>query len=462
MSAPDAGPWMATLDALSAWTLPVDGWIVAIGILASAACAVPGTMLAVRRESMLGDALSHAVLPGIAAAFLLSGTRNAAWMGIGALAAGAALGIGVDVLHRRLRVERGTALGVAYTVLFALGLVVMVRAADTVDLDPSCVLFGALELAPLDDVMVAGWRVPSAVPTLAVTVLLNVVLAATFWRSMVASSADPSYAAASAARPGIAAAVVWTMSAATAVACFQSVGSIMVVALLAVPAATARLLTDRLAVMVPMAFVVGAVGAVLGHVLATAGPAALGLGTLGIRECSTAGAIGVSLGALFVGAALLAPERGALVRLVRRVRHGFSVAREDAIGLAWRDEEDGAGPSAVSALAARVSRASGAARPVAWLAVRRAVAHGELAIDREGRAGLTAQGRARARDLVRSHRLWEAFLQTALGLPADHVHPTAMRLEHLTDDPMRSRLRTAGAEHGHRDPHGRPIPPAQD
>jgi manganese/zinc/iron transport system permease protein len=99
---------------------------------------------------------------------------------------------------------------------------------------------------------------------------------------------------------------------------------------------------------------------------------------------------------------------------------------------------------------------------VAWLAVRRAVAHGELAIDREGRAGLTAQGRARARDLVRSHRLWEAFLQTALGLPADHVHPTAMRLEHLTDDPMRSRLRTAGAEHGHRDPHGRPIPPAQD
>lgn len=459
MSAIDAGPWAAVGHALSAWTLPVDGWIVAIGILASAACAIPGTMLAVRRESMLGDALSHAVLPGIAAAFLLSGTRSAAWMGVGALAAGAALGLGVDVLHRRLRVERGTALGVAYTVMFALGLVVMVRAADAVDLDPSCVLFGSLELAPLDDVRLGGWRIPAAVPTLAVTALLNAVLATAFRRSLVASSADPSFAAASGARPGLAAAVVWTMSAASAVACFQSVGSIMVVALLAVPAATARLLTDRISMMAPLAFAIGALGAVLGHGLATAGPAALGLGAIGIRECSTAGAIGVSLGAMFVAAAFLAPERGALVRLVRRVRHGFVVAREDAIGLAWRDEEDGIAPTTVADLAARVSRASGTSRPAAWLAVRRAIAHGELAVDSGGGAALTPAGRARARDLVRSHRLWEAFLQTTLGLPADHVHPTAMRLEHLTDDPMRSRLRAAATD-DERDPHGRRIPPA--
>jgi manganese/zinc/iron transport system permease protein len=290
----------AALEALGAWTPEVDGWIVAIGALASVACAVPGALLVARRQSMAADGIAHAVLPGIAAAFLLSGTRDVAWMAGGAAAAAAAMAAGSAILERRLRVERDAALGIAYTVLFALGLVLVVRAADSVDVDPSCVLFGAIELAPLDRAGFAGAELPRAALAAGAVACLNALVAAVAWRPILASSFDRGFAGAAGARPVACDALVGAMATATCVACFEALGSVIVVGMLVVPACAARLVTARLGAMVAFAAAFGGVAAAAGHVAACTAAPLMGLEPAGVRELSTAGCIAASLGACFV------------------------------------------------------------------------------------------------------------------------------------------------------------------
>jgi manganese/zinc/iron transport system permease protein len=293
----------AAIEALRAWTPEVDGWIIAIGALAAIACAVPGTLLVARRQSMAADGIAHAVLPGIAGAFLLSGTRDLAWMAGGAAVAAVAMSAGSAYLERTLRVERDAALGIAYTVLFALGLALVVRAADGVDIDPSCVLFGAIEFAPLDRVQAGGHEVPRAAIVIAAAAAANVAVAALAWRPILASSFDRSFACAAGARPAACDAVVGAMATATCVACFESLGSVIVVGMLVVPACAARLACVRLVPMAMLAATIGCCATALGHVAACVAAPIAGLDAAGVRELSTAGCVAASLGACFAGVA---------------------------------------------------------------------------------------------------------------------------------------------------------------
>ena len=287
------------------WTMAVDGWIVAIGVLAALACSVPGALMVARRESMLADALSHGVLPGLAAAFLVTGTRSAPAMTAGALVAAVVLSAGWRTIAAACRVERGAALGIAYTVMFAAGVVLLVQAADRVDLDPSCVLFGSLELAPLDDADVLGIRVPFPAAALAIVAAVNALLAVLLWPMLVADSFDRDFARVTVPRRWIAPVAVSAMSAVTCVACFEAVGSILVVAMLVTPAVIARLLSASLRAIVALSAAAGTVAAILGHIAATSLPGALGLGEAGIRDLSTAGSIAVVLGILLAATVLV-------------------------------------------------------------------------------------------------------------------------------------------------------------
>src|SRR5690606_16328487 len=137
------------------WT-SYDWWIVATGALSAMACASLGCFLVLRRMSMMGDAISHTVLPGLAIGFLVSGSRDPLPMFVGACAAGL-LTVGlVHAIHRFGDLDEGASMGVVFTTLFAIGLILIRRAADHVDLDPGCVLYGAVELAPLDVWVVFG------------------------------------------------------------------------------------------------------------------------------------------------------------------------------------------------------------------------------------------------------------------------------------------------------------------
>jgi manganese/zinc/iron transport system permease protein len=291
------------MSGLAEWTWAVDGWIVAIGALAGLACSIPGSWLVVRRESMMADALSHAVLPGIAVAFLVTGSRSAGWMLAGAMAAAAALAALSVWLRAVGRLERGAALGVAYTTLFAVGVLLASGAARSVDIDPSCVLFGSLEVAPLDSVPIGGAHVPRAALLLCAVFAANATLSALLWRPILAASFDRAHAAAAGVRAGAVDMTVMAMAAATCVACFEAIGSILVIAMMVTPAVTARLCCSSVRMMAVIAAAIGAIGALLGHTVATTAPALAGLSAWGISDASTSGSIAVSLGGMLVMAA---------------------------------------------------------------------------------------------------------------------------------------------------------------
>lgn len=450
---------MSALPSLDEWTFAVDGWIIIIAALCACACAVPGSFLVVRRSSMMADAVSHAVLPGIAAGFFLSGTRDPIWMLLGATGAGLLVAVGSGWLARTARMDTGAALGICFTGMFALGLLLIVRVADTVDLDPSCVLYGAVELAPLDSVKL-GWfnaDVPRAAIVLAIVAVLNALAGVVLWKQLKLSAFDGALAQTLGCRPRLMESIVLAMAAATCVAAFESVGSILVVAMMIIPAATARLWSDRLSGVILGALVIGAIGAVLGHWVATGLAPSL---VEGGRDASSAGSIAATLGGIFALSMLVSPKRGVLVRLVHRWQLTLRIAREDALGLLWRLEEDqrGVTPNELRAVLRRATELPDWLARVAIGGLRRG---GRVKLGASG-IELTQLGRSEGTALVRSHRLWEIYLSDRLALARDHVHPTAMQLEHITDAKLREQLASeeSAARHGAAlsDPHGRAVP----
>ena len=125
------------------WT-SFDSWIVVTGALCAMACALPGCFLVLRKMSMMGDAISHAVLPGLATAFIVTGSRASLTMFLGAAIVGVLTAVFTQWISRFGNVDRGAAMGIVFTTLFALGLVLIRSAADHVDLDPGCVLYLSL------------------------------------------------------------------------------------------------------------------------------------------------------------------------------------------------------------------------------------------------------------------------------------------------------------------------------
>ncbi len=308
--------------------LAMDTWIVAIGALCAVACALPGCFLVLRKMSMMGDAISHAVLPGLAIAFLVTGSRASFGMFVGAAVVGVLTAVFTQWISQWGNVDRGASMGIVFTTLFALGLLLIVQAADHVDLDPSCVLYGAIELTPLDTVgsFTVGStliEVPRAFVVLAIVALVNFLLIILFFKEFRLSAFDPELGSSQGIPAGLMHYLLMTMVAVTTVASFEAVGSIIVIAMLIVPAAIAHLLTDRLGWMVAISCVVGVLAAGLGHLMALTVP-----GWFGFVDTNTSGMMAVALGLFFLAAMVLAPRYGLLGKALSRQR----VRKKDGSG----------------------------------------------------------------------------------------------------------------------------------
>ncbi len=417
----------------SGWPVidPLHAWNIATAMVVAAGCGLVGSLLVVRRMSLLGDAISHAVLPGIVLAVIAGGRPGGGLVMLGAVAAAVLTAWLTAGLTAGAGVAEDAGTGVAFTTLFALGVVLVSAFASRVDLDASCVLYGELELAAFDTVSVAGWEVPRGF-MIGGLVLVGVVVAmAVTWKEQVFAAFDPAAARAAGVPVAMLSLGLLAATAVTTVAGFGVAGAVLVVALLVVPAATAELLVDRLHRLAILAAVIGMLAAAIGYL------AAWRLNT------SAAGMIAVVLGGGYVLAVLLAPGDGLVARVCSASALRWRVAREDRLASMWREAEGTAG--------------GGSAGPLAWLATRALTIEG--AVERSaGRWRLTAAGRSRAETIVRSHRLWEAWLGRNVELPLDHLHPPAEWVEHHIGRGVRERLAAEVGEQAG-DPHGRAIPP---
>ncbi|MDX2080128.1 MAG: metal ABC transporter permease [Terrimicrobiaceae bacterium] len=278
------------------WT-EIDTWIVITGALISMACAVPGVFLLLNKQSMLGDAISHAVLPGLAIAFLVSGSRDPLPMLAGAVAAGLFTGLLTEWIQRRGRVNADAALGVVFCSLFALGLVLIRLAADRVDLDPGCVLYGAIETAVID-----VSPVPRIAWLSACMLIANLLLAAAFYKELRISAFDPALSTSMGIPAKRMQHGLTIVTAVTTVIAFESVGSILVIAMLIVPGATALLLSHRLSVVLGLSLLLAAGSAAAGHLAAiSVVPAVLAAwaGVPSLGAVSSAGMMAVFAGLAF-------------------------------------------------------------------------------------------------------------------------------------------------------------------
>ncbi len=293
-----------------------DLTILAVGALAAVACALPGTFLLLRGMSLLGDAISHAVLPGIVIAFLLSGSVSALPVVLGAGAVGLFTVFLIETLRRTRRVKEDASIAVVFPALFALGVLLVVQFAGQKDLDQECVLYGEIAYAHFDTTTLFGIVTLSRpLVVLAVVALLNLAFVAGFWKELKLSTFDGPLAAALGLSPALVHYLLMGSVSATTVASFESIGAILVVAFLIVPPATAYLLTDRLHVMIALACAVGVAAVALGYEFARA------------TDTSIAGAMASAMGLLFLLAWLFAPSEGVIGRLVRQRRARDRFAR---------------------------------------------------------------------------------------------------------------------------------------
>ncbi len=257
--------------------LAIDLPALMIAVAASIACALPGSLLVLRGQALLGDALSHMVLPGIVIAFLATGRIASGPMLVGALAAGL-IGAGLIALVRRAaRLEPSAAMGLVFTILFAAGVVLLeTEAARKVDLDLNHALYGHLEAAlwlePAEWADLLGLEIwltaPRPLQMLAPVALLLALALVLVFKELRIASFDPDYATLQGFRPRM---IDFGLTAATtlaAVAAFEAVGSILVIALLTCPAAMARLCTDRLAAHIGLSVFFASLIAVAGYTTA--------------------------------------------------------------------------------------------------------------------------------------------------------------------------------------------------
>ncbi|MDN3520675.1 metal ABC transporter permease [Halomonas ramblicola] len=293
-----------------------------VAVIISMTCALLGNFLVLRRQSLIGDAISHVALPGIVVSFLLTGMLASSAMMLGAGASALVTVAMIELIRRLGRVEGSAAMGVVFTSLFAVGVLLLEwHGATGVHLDVEHALYGNLEsliwfegtgpAAFFDPVALAD--LPPQLGRAAWVGLAVVVFVVVFRRHLILGSFDPDFAASVRARPALIDLLLVTMVAVAAIAAFEAVGSIIVIAMFICPAAAARLMTNRLAAQVAWSQLFALVSAVLGYLLAGHGP-----GWLGFDASLSAAGMIATLAGLILGAACVAGPR----------RHRIGVARE--------------------------------------------------------------------------------------------------------------------------------------
>lgn len=249
--------------------------IVALGLLAvttSCACALPGVFLVVRRQSMLVDAMSHAVFPGIVLGALVSGTTRSPWMVVIAVVSGLVVVLAAEKFRASGLVTADASQGLVFPVLFAIGIAIVSTELSSVHLSESTVLAGDMNLMALSTErwVTHGFDMGPQMAWWALGVfVVNAAFVAVTYRILHTSSFDPHLARTMGMPAGLVSALLMVLIAITIVVAFSAVGTVLVIALMIVPAATARLLTNRLAVLVWTTLAIAVVTPLIGLAVAS-------------------------------------------------------------------------------------------------------------------------------------------------------------------------------------------------
>lgn len=410
-------------------------------MLLGLAAGVVGTFMLLHKQALLGDALSHATLPGIGLAFIFAVMAGGSGKSLGWLLTGAVItglmGIGCILLVRQFtRLKQDTALGIVLSVFFGagvaiLGIIQKMQTGHAAGLE-SFIYGKTASMRSTDAWLIAA---TAALVIAGCMVLLKELQLICF---------DGGYARAQGWPVVLLEILLMAMVTAVTVIGLQAVGLILIVALLIIPAAAARFWTNRLVPMLVIAAVIGACSAVVGAAASAVVP-----------NLPSGATIVVVAASLFAISMIFAPARGVLIRWLQHLRLNARIARQHLLRAMYEHGESRTG-TAQAAPAAAAGRA-----PVSFADLLNARSWSATELDRAlaaaGREGLVQQnatgewmltesGIAQAARLTRNHRLWELYLIHFADVAPSHVDRDAEEVEHVLGREMLAHLEELLAE----------------
>jgi manganese/zinc/iron transport system permease protein len=220
--------------------------------------------------SMVGDAISHAVLPGIVIAYLVAGSRSSVILLLGAALFGLITTFLIEFFYKRVRIQSDASIGITFTWLFAIGVILVSVFSGNVDLDQECVLYGDIAYVPFDLWYVGDTSLgPAPVWLQAMNLFVIVIVLKLGYRGFLITGFDSPFAEGLGIRTGNWHYLLMGMVSFTVVLAFNAVGAILVVAFLVIPPSTAFLLSREMKTMIVLTVIFGILAAVAGFFLAT-------------------------------------------------------------------------------------------------------------------------------------------------------------------------------------------------
>jgi len=391
-------------------------------------CGVLGCFIVLRNMALIGDALSHAILPGVVVAFMIVGYSTLGFF-VGASIAGLITAIGITWIQNNVKTKNDAAIGIVFTAMFSIGVmgISQISREDGVHLDVKDFLFGQILGISNEDIYLTAF--------VTVYVIISIVV---FYRYLFVST----FQSVIAETMGISVKVIhyflMLLLSFAVVSSLQTVGVILVVAMLITPASTALLLSDRLNRVLVIAGLVGLLSAVIGMILAD------------YFETTPGPAMAITAAMIYLLTVFFAPKKGLLFSFFRKRKLQLKIELEDTLKQALKLHEKGslAFQNLFEKLGFKNNRLKGHLKTLG--------ANG-LIITHKNSLQLTEEGIDAAKKLVRAHRLWETYLVQKIGLTEEQIHEDAEKYEHLLTDEL---LDEVDEKLGFpsMDPHGSPIP----
>jgi manganese/zinc/iron transport system permease protein len=411
-------------------------FVVIGSVLLTASSAIVGTFTFLHKKSLVGDAIAHAVLPGICLGFILSGTKNPAYLITGAFITGWISLIGVEYITRHTRIKEDTAIGLVLSVFFGIGilmLTVIQKSGNAAQSGLDHFLFGKAAALVGQDLLVFG--------TVAVLLLIAVFL---LFKEFALLAFDKDYAKAIGLPVRGIELTLTSLIVLAVVIGIQAVGVVLMAAILITPAAAARFWTNKINVMITLASIFGAFSGLSGAYISYIAPA-MPTGPWIVIVISTVAFISF----------FFAPKRGVVNRLLRQRNIRRTINDENVLKTLYQLSEESRNFFIQRSAEEIIRRRKFSLEALAQILKR---LEGQGYVERTGKYwSLTEEGKNRGQRVVRIHRLWELYLTTHLNIAPDHVHDDADTIEHLLTPELEAELEKL-LNYPKVDPHKSEIP----
>lgn len=385
---------------------------------------VLGCFIVLRNMSLIGDALAHAILPGIYVAYILVGYSTLGFF-FGSVIAGMVCAIAITLIQHVAKTKNDAAIGIVFTAMFAIGVmgISSLNQQPGNHIDLKDFLFGNILGISNEDIGITS-----------IVLLYTVACITIFYRYLFITTFQPTIAQTMGISVKYVHYFLMLLLSFAVVAALRTVGVILVVAMLITPAATALLLSNKLKRVIVIAGFIGLISSILGFLIAL------------IYNTTPGPAMTIVATSIYLIVVIFAPEKGLLAQFLIKVKRQKRIQHEDIVKAVFKGESN---PKTVAEI---LNLSTNRMRSRVYEMKREGVL-----VEKDGELILSIKGKEIGEQLIRAHRLWETYQVKQMGIEDHNIHEEAERLEHLLSEEI---LDEVDQKLGFpsQDPHGSPIP----